>query len=101
MSKFLETFHKECLHASRSSRERVLKSNKAPCVAGVISIAWGRLRYNPFTSFICLRYWRACSSDQKKTELFQKASMMLGSSSFSKSTRGTKTSGSASVSSTR
>jgi hypothetical protein len=88
-------------HAFRSSRERLLKSNRAPWVRGVISIACGKVKYNPLRSFICLWYWRACSSDQKKTELFQKASIMLGSSSLSISTRGTKTSGSASVSSTR
>ena len=49
--------------------------------------------YVPFTCDWLARYALACSSDQKKTELRQKASMMFGSMKCCQSTSGTNSSG--------
>ena len=72
----------------------------APCVLGVRKTLWARVMYDPRTPACVRRYSFACSSDQKKTERRQKASMMLGSFNVPKSTIGTKTRGFASGSET-
>ena len=53
------------------------------------------VKYSPRILWVFFLYSRACSSDQKNTHSFQKESMMLGSSSFLKSTCGMNTTGSA------
>lgn len=73
----------------------------APCMIGVMNTAWSNVMYKPRTSPTLLRCSLACSSDQKKTDLLQNASMMLGSVSLHTSTSGTKTRGSAPSSTTR
>ena len=65
-------------------------SNGTSCPAGVIQRFCSSVRYSPATppvAFLCLR---ACSSDQKKTDLRQKSSTMLGAFSLVKSTTGMK-----------
>ena len=65
-------------------------SNEISCPTGVTHRFWSSVRYTPATppsAFLCSR---ACSSDQKKTDLRQKSSMMLGAFSLVKSTIGTK-----------
>ena len=70
-------------------------ANNPPCVIGVTKAIWLVVRYKPRSPPILRRCSLACSSDQKNTDFRQKASMMLGSFSFSKSTSGMKISGSA------
>jgi hypothetical protein len=61
---------------------------------GARNAFWAKVRYTPVTPPCCLRYLRACSSDQKKTDLRQKSSMILGALSRVKSTMGTRKTGS-------
>ena len=60
---------------------------------GVRKTLCASVMYEPRTSEFLWRYSLACSSDQKKTDFRQKASMIFGSSSVLKSTIGTKTNG--------
>ena len=65
-------------------------SNEISCPTGVTQRFWSSVRYSPTTppsAFLC---FRACSSDQKKTDLRQKSSTMLGAFSLVKSTIGMK-----------
>jgi hypothetical protein len=65
----------------------------ALCVTRVTATLCVNVRNVPRVPFTLARYSRACSSDQKKTDLRQKTSVMLGSFSASKLTSGAKTSG--------
>lgn len=51
------------------------------------------VRYSPSTCFVLVRYSLACSSDQKKYEFLQYASMMVCSVKFAQSISGIKTNG--------
>ena len=68
----------------------------APCTLSVKYTLCANVMYEPRIFLFVIRYSLACSSDQKKIELRQKPSMILGSSNVLKSTIGTKTNGSAS-----
>jgi hypothetical protein len=57
-------------------------------VLRVTYIACGSVKYVPRSPPRCRRYSLACSSDQKKIDFLQNASMMLGSSSLPKFTMG-------------
>jgi hypothetical protein len=73
----------------------------ALCASRVSVMLCGSVRYMPRFWPVDRRYSRACSSDQKKMEFRQNASMMLGSSSFLRFIMGTKTRGAACASCTR
>jgi hypothetical protein len=81
-----------CFSAYRYSEN----AKSAPCVMRVTATLCVNVRNVPRAPFTLARYSRACSSDQKKTDLCQKASMILGSFNVSKLTSGAKTSGSVS-----
>ena len=68
-------------------------AKSALCVMRVTATLCVNVRNVPRAPFTLARYSRACSSDQKKTDLRQKTSMMLGSFNVSKLTSGAKTSG--------
>ena len=60
---------------------------------GVINAHCLTVRYPPGNLLLFFLCFFACSSDQKKTDCFQNASIILGSESAAKSTSGIKTSG--------
>ena len=70
-----------------------MKANKAPCVMGVIYAHCSRVKKTPFTCFVFTRYSLACSSDQKKIEFRQYASMMFCPAKLFHTTSGINTNG--------
>ncbi len=76
--------------------ERLSNPKMAPWIIGVIKAHWAGVRYPPAPQLPFFRNDLACSSDQKKTDCRQNASMMLASASDAKSTSGIKIRGEAS-----